>query len=140
MLLSTIFNKTIGEYIMANPKGQFTKSLIDFGDSYGWGTTGAAAGGALGVGAGLVSNDTGVFGGAFMGAGIGWGAGRLGRFASKAGYDTATKAGKFRSKEQFEILDKLNDNTVGGFGFFNRWDHRANNGAGGVKSFWDSTP
>lgn len=120
---------------MANSKGQFTKSLIDFGDSYGWGTTGAAAGSALGVGAGLVSNDTGVFGGAFMGAGIGWGAGRLGRFASKAGYNDATKAGKFRSAEQFDRLDKINKDSVGGFGFFNRWDNKS----GSVKSFWDDT-
>lgn len=117
---------------MANSKGQFTKSLIDFGDSYGWGTTGAAAGGALGIGAGLVSNDTGVFGGAFMGAGIGAVGGRLGRFASKAG--------KFRDANQFKRLDEINDGSVGGFGFFRRWDQRANGGSGGVKDFWESTP
>ena len=125
---------------MANPKGQFTRSLIDFGDSYGWGTTGAAAGTALGIGTGLVSNDTGVFGGAFMGAGIGAVGGRLGRFASKAGLNTGTGAGKFRSADQFKRLEKLNDDTVGGFGFFKRWDHKANNGTGGVKNFWDATP
>lgn len=52
-------------------------------DKVGWGRTGAAAGAAIGGGYGMFSDDTSMLGGAFKGAIVGAGAGRVARLGSQ---------------------------------------------------------
>ena len=51
-------------------------------DKAGWGRTGAAIGAGVGGTVGMFSDDTSMMGGAFKGAIVGAGAGRLARFGS----------------------------------------------------------
>lgn len=90
---------------------KYTHPLIDFADASGWGTTGAAIGAAAGMGVGMISDNTGVIGGAFMGAATGALGGRLARFGS--GYKDV------RSPVQAARKAELDKGELGGFG--NRW-------------------